>query len=306
MALCLDDAPERERSGSARNRIRTPTTSRAGVSPPPFRRCARSTATRPSPRFAYRLSEVIAIFPITPSSAMGEQSDEWAAGGMPNLWGTVPQVAEMQSEGGAAGAVHGAIQAGAMATTFTASQGLLLMIPNMFKIAGELLPFVMHVSARTLATHALSIFGDHSDVMACRGTGFAMLCGRLGAGGPGPLRPSRTPPRCARAFPSSTSSTAFAPRTRWRRSPSCRTTICAPSSTRPPSLSTGSGSLSPDHPVLRGTAQNPDTFFQAREAANPYYLACPGRAPGNGPLLPRSPDAATGSSTMSVIPRRSG
>ena len=124
---------------------------------------------------AYRLSEVIAIFPITPSSNMGEHSDEWAAQGVPNLWNTVPQVSEMQSEGGAAGAVHGAIQAGALATTFTASQGLLLMIPNMFKIAGELTPFVMHVSARTVATHALSIFGDHSDVMACRSTGFAML-----------------------------------------------------------------------------------------------------------------------------------
>jgi pyruvate-ferredoxin/flavodoxin oxidoreductase len=124
---------------------------------------------------AYRLSEVIAIYPITPSSGMGEQSDEWAAHGDPNLWGVVPQVAEMQSEGGAAGAVHGAIQAGALATTFTASQGLLLMIPNMFKIAGELTPFVMHVTARTIATHALSIFGDHSDVMACRTTGFAMM-----------------------------------------------------------------------------------------------------------------------------------
>jgi len=108
---------------------------------------------------AYRLSEVIAIYPITPSSSMGEQSDEWATAGAPNLWGTVPQVVEMQSEGGAAGAVHGALQAGALATTFTASQGLLLMIPNMFKIAGELTPFVMHVSARTIATHALSIFG---------------------------------------------------------------------------------------------------------------------------------------------------
>ncbi|MEZ4302113.1 MAG: hypothetical protein R3B70_44700, partial [Polyangiaceae bacterium] len=125
---------------------------------------------------AYRLSEVIAIYPITPSSSMGELSDEWASRGRKNLWGTVPGVTEMQSEGGAAGAVHGALQAGALATTFTASQGLLLMIPNMFKIAGELLPFCMHVSARTLATHALSIFGDHSDVMACRSTGFAMLC----------------------------------------------------------------------------------------------------------------------------------
>src|SRR5829696_7267642 len=125
---------------------------------------------------AHRLSEVIAIYPITPSSGMGELSDEWSATGRTNLWGRIPEVIEMQSEGGAAGAVHGALQAGALATTFTASQGLLLMIPNMYKIAGELTPFCMHVAARTLATHALSIFGDHSDVMACRQTGFAMLC----------------------------------------------------------------------------------------------------------------------------------
>src|SRR5436305_3215479 len=124
---------------------------------------------------AHRLSEVIAIYPITPSSTMGELADEWSAAGKRNLWGSVPQVVEMQSEAGAAGAVHGALQAGALSTTFTASQGLLLMIPNMYKIAGELTPFCMHVSARTLATHALSIFGDHSDVMACRQTGFALL-----------------------------------------------------------------------------------------------------------------------------------
>src|SRR5512137_1620614 len=121
---------------------------------------------------AHRLSEVIAIYPITPSSPMGEFSDEWSAVGRRNIWGTVPQVTEMQSEAGAAGAVHGALQAGALVTTFTASQGLLLMIPNMYKIAGELTAFCMHVTARTLATHALSIFGDHSDVMACRQTGF--------------------------------------------------------------------------------------------------------------------------------------
>src|ERR1019366_6439435 len=120
---------------------------------------------------AHRVSDVIAIYPITPSSAMGELSDAWSNQGRRNLWGNIPDVVEMQSEGGAAGAVHGALQAGAMATTFTASQGLLLMIPNMFKIAGELTPFTMHVAARTIATHALSIFGDHSDVMACRTTG---------------------------------------------------------------------------------------------------------------------------------------
>jgi hypothetical protein len=125
---------------------------------------------------AYRASETIAIYPITPSSPMAEVCDEWSSRKKPNLWGAIPDVAEMQSEAGAAGAVHGALQAGALSTTFTASQGLLLMIPNMYKIAGELSPFTMHVAARTLATHALSIFGDHSDVMACRQTGFALLC----------------------------------------------------------------------------------------------------------------------------------
>src|SRR5690348_6868658 len=124
---------------------------------------------------AHMLSEVIAIYPITPSTPMGELADAWSASGRPNLWGTVPLVVEMQSEGGAAGALHGAMQTGALATSFTASQGLLLMIPNMFKIAGELLPCVLHVTARAIASHALSIFGDHSDVMAVRSTGWAML-----------------------------------------------------------------------------------------------------------------------------------
>ena len=126
-------------------------------------------------RVAYALNEVIAIYPITPSSSMGEWADAWAAAHRKNLWGTVPSVVEMQSEGGAAGAVHGALQTGSLATTFTSSQGLLLMVPNMFKIAGELTPCVFHVAARTIATHALSIFGDHSDVMAVRQTGIALL-----------------------------------------------------------------------------------------------------------------------------------
>src|SRR5690349_3282728 len=125
---------------------------------------------------AHRVSEVIAIYPITPASPMGELSDEYSAAGRKNLWGLVPSIIEMQSEAGAAGAVHGALTAGSLATTFTASQGLLLMIPNLYKIAGELTAFTMHVAARTLATHALSIFGDHSDVMACRQTGMALLC----------------------------------------------------------------------------------------------------------------------------------
>src|SRR5688572_32544142 len=124
---------------------------------------------------AYRLSEVIAIYPITPASPMGEAADSWSSEHKPNIWGAVPRVVELQSEAGAAGAVHGALQAGGLATTFTASQGLLLMLPNMFKIAGELTPAVFHVAARALATHALSIFGDHSDVMAARSTGWALL-----------------------------------------------------------------------------------------------------------------------------------
>ncbi|MFY7838977.1 MAG: pyruvate:ferredoxin (flavodoxin) oxidoreductase, partial [Lacibacter sp.] len=126
---------------------------------------------------AYKCNEVCAIYPITPSSTMGEWADEWSAKGMKNIFGTVPRIMEMQSEAGAAGAIHGALQGGALASTFTASQGLLLMIPNMFKIAGELTPTVFHIAARSLATHALSIFGDHSDVMAVRSTGFAMLFG---------------------------------------------------------------------------------------------------------------------------------
>ena len=125
---------------------------------------------------AHRMNEVCVIYPITPSSPMGEWADAWSAAKQKNLWGVVPEVQEMQSEAGAAGACHGSLQAGALTTTFTASQGLLLMIPNMYKIAGELSPFVMHVAARSLAYHALSIFGDHSDVMSCRQTGFAMLC----------------------------------------------------------------------------------------------------------------------------------
>src|SRR5512136_1844437 len=125
---------------------------------------------------AHKVSEVIAIYPITPSSNMGEWADQWSSEGKKNIWGTVPLVVEMQSEGGAAGAVHGALQTGSLCTTFTASQGLLLMIPNMFKIAGELTSTVFHVSARAIAAQALSIFGDHSDVMACRSTGWAMLC----------------------------------------------------------------------------------------------------------------------------------
>jgi pyruvate-ferredoxin/flavodoxin oxidoreductase len=223
---------------------------------------------------AHRFSEVICIYPITPSSTMGELSDEWSAKGRRNIWGQVPEVVEMQSEAGAAGAVHGAIQAGALSTTFTASQGLLLMIPNMYKIAGELTPFVMHVTARTLATHALSIFGDHSDVYACRQTGFAMLSSDsvqaahdLAAVAHAATLESRIP--FMHFFDGFRTSHEVA---------------------KIEALSDGDlrqlideklvsqhrlRSLSPDHPVLRGTAQNPDAFFQAREACNGYYDACP-------------------------------
>ncbi len=176
---------------------------------------------------AHRLSEVIAIYPITPSSNMGEWADEWSSQGKTNVWKTIPSVIEMQSEGGAAGAVHGSLQAGSLTTTFTASQGLLLMIPNMYKIAGELTPFCMHVTARTLAAHALSIFGDHSDVMACRQTGFAMLSSESVQQAHDFAAISHTPPLCAAGCPSSTSSTASVPATRSPRSRSSTTRTCA-------------------------------------------------------------------------------
>ncbi len=224
---------------------------------------------------AYRTSEVIAIYPITPSSAMGELADEWATKGSKNLWGTVPEVIEMQSEGGAAGAVHGALQAGALATTFTASQGLLLMIPNMYKIAGELTPFVMHVAARSLATHALSIFGDHSDVMSCRSTGFAMLASAsvqeahdLAAIATASTLRSRIP--FLHFFDGFRTSHEVA-KIEELSDDDLRALIPEEAIT-----AHRTRALSPDHPVLRGTAQNPDTFFQAREAANGYYDACPG------------------------------
>ena len=224
---------------------------------------------------AYRVSEAIAIYPITPSSTMGELADEWAAQARPNLWGAVPRVVEMQSEGGAAGAVHGALQAGALTTTFTASQGLLLMIPNMYKIAGELTSFAMHVAARTVATHALSIFGDHSDVMACRQTGFAMLASNS----------------VQEAHDFACIAHAATLRTRvpflhffdgFRTSHEVsKIQELADDDVRamiPDDLVAAHRrrALTPDHPVLRGTAQNPDTFFQAREACNPFYATCAG------------------------------
>ncbi len=223
---------------------------------------------------AFRFSEVIAIYPITPSSPMAEVCDEWANKKKTNLWGVIPEIAEMQSEGGAAGAVHGALQAGALSTTFTASQGLLLMIPNMYKIAGELSPFVMHVTARTLATHALSIFGDHSDVMACRQTGFALLCSNsvqeahdLAAISHAATLESRIP--FMHFFDGFRTSHEVA-KIETLSDDDLRSLISEANIE-----AHRKRALTPDHPLLRGTAQNPDVFFQAREAANLFYNACP-------------------------------
>ncbi len=225
-------------------------------------------------RVAHRLSEVIAIYPITPSSPMGELADAWSAAHVPNLWGAVPQVIEMQSEGGAAGALHGALSAGALATTFTASQGLLLMIPNMYKIAGELTPFVMHVAARTLATHALSIFGDHSDVMAARSTGFAMLCASsvqeaqdLALVAHAATLGSRVP--FLHFFDGFRTSHEVA-KIRPLDDDDLRALIDDDLI-----RAHRERALSPEHPNLRGSAQNPDVFFQAREASSPFHAAVP-------------------------------
>ena len=223
---------------------------------------------------AYRLSETIAIYPITPSSPMAESCDEWSAKSRPNLWGSIPSMVEMQSEAGVAGAVHGMLNSGALTTTFTASQGLLLMIPNMYKIAGELLPFCFHVTARALATHALSIFGDHSDVMACRQTGFVMIASNsvqeaqdIACISHAATFETRVPfmhffdgfrtshevskinlldDEVVRAMINEEAISAFRSR-----------------------------ALTPDKPSIRGTAQNPDVYFQAREACNPYYASVP-------------------------------
>jgi pyruvate-ferredoxin/flavodoxin oxidoreductase len=237
-------------------------------------RCITVDGNEAAASVAHRLSEVIAIYPITPSSAMGELADEWSAQGRRNIWGGVPKVVEMQSEGGAAGAVHGALQAGALATTFTASQGLLLMIPNMYKIAGELTPFCMHVAARTLATHALSIFGDHSDVMACRQTGFALLAS-------GSVQEAHDMALVAHAATLTTRLPFLHFFDGFRTSHEVsRLEPLSDDELRrmvddAAILAHRQRALTPDHPVVRGTAQNPDAFFQAREAVNGYYQACP-------------------------------
>ena len=226
-------------------------------------------------RVAYALSEVIPIYPITPASPMAEHCDDWSAAERPNLWGKVPDVVEMQSEAGAAGALHGALQKGALATTFTASQGLLLMIPNMFKIAGELTPAVIHVAARTVATHALSIFGDHSDVMHARTTGWAMLAA-------GSVQEAHDLALVAHAA----TYRARIPFLHFFDGFRTSHEINKIAMLEPDDILAlvrdddvlafrGRG-MTPDAPVVRGTAQNPDVFFQGREASNPFYLAVPG------------------------------
>src|ERR1017187_6234843 len=242
-----------------------------------------STATRPkvlidgneaAAYVAHQTNEVIAIYPITPSSNMGEWADQWASEEVANIWGSVPHVIEMQSEGGASGAVHGALQTGALSTTFTASQGLLLMIPNMNKIAGELTATAFHVSARTVATHALSIFGDHSDVMFCRTTGFAMLSSNS-------VQEAMDLALIAHAATLETRIPFLHFFDGFRTSHEVNKIEVLTEDDMHALINMDriaehrQRALSPDHPVLRGTAQNPDVYFQAREAGNPYYEVCP-------------------------------
>lgn len=223
---------------------------------------------------AHRTNEVIAIYPITPSSPMGEHSDAWSAAGQKNIWGQIPEVAEMQSEGGAAGAVHGALQAGSLTTTFTASQGLLLMIPNMYKIAGELTPTVFHIAARSVATHALSIFGDHSDIYACRQTGWGMLASSnvqevhdFALISQAASLESRIPfLHFFDGFRTSHEVIKIEELTDADLKHMITDDMVSSHRER---------ALTPDKPVIRGTAQNPDAFFQAREAVSPFYTACP-------------------------------
>ena len=226
-------------------------------------------------RVAYALSEVISIYPITPASPMAEHCDDWSAADRPNLWGKVPDVVEMQSEAGAAGALHGALQKGALGTTFTASQGLLLMVPNMFKIAGELTPTVIHVAARSIATHALSIFGDHSDVMHARTTGWALLAA-------GSVQEAHDFALVAHAATLRSRVPFLHFFDGFRTSHEVnKIALLEPDDLRAlvrdeDVLAFRARGMTPDAPVVRGTAQNPDVFFQAREASNPYHLAVPG------------------------------
>jgi pyruvate-ferredoxin/flavodoxin oxidoreductase len=225
---------------------------------------------------AHLASEVIAIYPITPSSNMGELADEWSAAGQANLWGDIPRVVEMQSEGGAAGAIHGALQAGALATTFTASQGLLLMIPNMYKIAGELTPTVFHIAARSLACQGLSIFGDHSDVMATRQTGFAMLSANC---------PQEVMDLALVAHAASLDGRVpflhffdgFRTSHEVAKIDEVPVDVVRQMIREDSVRSHRQRAMSPAHPVLRGSSQNPDVYFQARESVNPHYIDLPGQ-----------------------------
>ncbi|MCP5532914.1 MAG: pyruvate:ferredoxin (flavodoxin) oxidoreductase [Akkermansiaceae bacterium] len=223
---------------------------------------------------AYRLNEFFAIYPITPSSPMAEFADEWSAASKPNLWGAVPSVVEMQSEGGAAGALHGALQAGSLSASFTASQGLLLMIPNMFKIAGELSPFCLHVTARAVATHALSIFGDHSDVMACRQTGFAMLCGGSVQEAMDTAVISQMVTLKSRVpflhFFDGFRTSHEVSKIQLLSDDDLRSLVDEDAI-----AALRDRALTPDAPKIRGTAQNPDAFFQAREGCNSFYDKLP-------------------------------
>ena len=225
-------------------------------------------------RVAYRLSEVIAIYPITPASPMGEWADAWNAEGRPNLWGTVPAVVELQSEAGAAGTVHGALQSGALTTTFTASQGLLLMIPNLYKLAGELTPAVLHVAARSLAAQGLSIFGDHSDVMACRGTGCAILCS-ASVQEAGDFAAIAMRSSLNGRLPFLHMFDGFRTSHEVQKVQAISDELLHQLMPMERVAEHRRRALSPDHPVLRGTAQNPDVYFQAREAANRFHDALP-------------------------------
>jgi pyruvate-ferredoxin/flavodoxin oxidoreductase len=223
---------------------------------------------------AYRVNEVCAIYPITPSSTMAELADEWSAKGVANIWGNVPVVQEMQSEGGAAGTVHGALQSGALTTTFTASQGLLLMLPNMFKIAGELTPTVFHIAARALATQALSIFGDHSDVMSARTTGFAMLSSAS-------VQEAQDGALIAQAATLKSRIPFLHFFDGFRTSHEIATIALLDDAQIRGMIDDDlvrahrARALSPERPVIRGTAHNADTFFQARETVNPFYARVP-------------------------------
>ena len=238
------------------------------------RRVTTIQGTEAAASVAHRVSEVISIYPITPSSDMGEVADAWSAAGRTNIWGTIPHVVEMQSEGGAAGALHGAQQAGALTTTFTASQGLLLMIPDMYKMAGELTPFVMHVSARALATHALSIFGDHGDVMTARPTGFAMLASAS-------IQEIHDLALVAHAATLEARVPFIHFFDGFRSSHEIQKIEELDDDTLRAMIDDElvwkyrANRMTPDKPVLRGTAQNPDVFFQSLEAVNSFYTACP-------------------------------